>query len=120
MDKILFHKMEFYGYHGVYPEENKLGQRFFVDLELALDLSPAGQSDDLSKTVDYAEVYQLVQTEVEGEPCALIETLAEGIAGKLLATFSLLEEVRIRITKPDPPIPGHYQSVGVEIRRSRP
>ncbi len=119
MDKIFFREMMFYGYHGAFPEENKLGQRFLVDLELALSLAPAGETDDLGKTVDYGEVYQLVQAEVEGKPYALIEALAEGIARRLLDTFPLLKEVTVRVTKPDPPIPGHYRSVGVEISRSR-
>ena len=53
MDKVFFHEMMFYAYHGVYPEESRLGQRFTVDLELGLDLRPAAESDDLAKTVNY-------------------------------------------------------------------
>ena len=67
MDKIYFNQMEFYGYHGVYPEENKLGQRFIVDLELYLDLNPAAETDDIEHTINYAEVYQLCKSIVESE-----------------------------------------------------
>ncbi|MDA8352112.1 MAG: dihydroneopterin aldolase [Firmicutes bacterium] len=119
MDRIFFNRMAFYAYHGAYPEENRLGQRFFVDLELGLDLAPAARQDDLNRTVDYGKVYEMVKKETEAGPYALVETLAERIAQRLLETFSL-QEVKVRITKPDPPIPGHYDSVGVEITRRRP
>ncbi|MBA4495797.1 dihydroneopterin aldolase [Paenactinomyces guangxiensis] len=118
MDKIFFKQMYFYGYHGAYPEENRLGQRFYVDLELGLDLRPSALTDDLNKTVNYAEVYGAVRKEVEETQVQLVETLAERIADRLLQDFPI-EQVLVRVTKPDPPIPGHYQAVGVEIFRSR-
>lgn len=118
MDKIFFNHIEFYAYHGAFPEENRLGQRFIVDLELGLYLQPAGQSDDLQQTVNYADVYQTVKEIVEGTPVKLVETLAERIADRCLSQYPI-EEILVRVTKPDPPIPGHYQAVGVEIRRSR-
>ncbi|RAL23196.1 dihydroneopterin aldolase [Thermoflavimicrobium daqui] len=118
MDKIFFNKMVFYGYHGVYEEENRLGQRFHVDLEMKLDLSIAAKQDDLHQTVDYGRVYEVVKQEVEETRVQLIETLAENIAAKLLANFRIME-ILVRVTKPDPPIPGYYESVGVEIVRRR-
>jgi 7,8-dihydroneopterin aldolase/epimerase/oxygenase len=118
VDKIFLRKMYFYGYHGAFPAENQLGQRFIVDLELGLDLRPAARADQLHLTVNYAEVYEVVKKEVEGAPLKLVETLAERIAATLLAQF-LLQQVKVCVTKPDPPIPGHYQAVGVEIVRNR-
>nr|WP_232335183.1 MULTISPECIES: dihydroneopterin aldolase [Thermoactinomyces] len=112
-------RLSFYGYHGAYAEENRLGQRFYVDLEMKLDLRPAGTTDDLQKTVDYGAVYQKVENIMTGTRVKLIETLAERIAGRLLADFPI-EEVRVRVTKPNPPIQGHYESVGVEVVRTRP
>lgn len=119
MDKIYLNEMRFYGYHGVFPEEKKLGQRYTVDLILFLDLKKAGQSDNLSYTVNYAEAYSLVKTIVEGPPKELVETVAEEITTKILSSFDLVQECLIKVTKPDPPIPGHYRSVAVEIKRSR-
>lgn len=119
MDKILFNGMGFYGYHGVFPEEQVLGQRFRVDVELGMDLSVAGKSDQLQDTVNYAELFQLVQQVMEKERYALIEAAAERCASLILSTFPLVKGVNIRLIKPDPPIPGHYQSVGVEIYRNR-
>lgn len=119
MDKVFFREMQFYAYHGAYPEENRLGQRFTVDLEMAMDLRQAAESDDLEKTVDYQAVYDSVRTAVEGEPVKLVETLAERVVARLFVRFPSVEEIWIRVTKPDPPIPGHYRAVGVELRRKR-
>ncbi|MDQ0418263.1 dihydroneopterin aldolase [Croceifilum oryzae] len=118
MDHIFFEKMLFYGYHGAFPEENKLGQRFQVDLKLFLSLQEAGYTDDLTLTVDYGKVYETVQQIVEGTPVKLVEKLAEEIATRLLSEYPI-DEVVVRVTKPDPPIPGYYQSVGVEVRRGK-
>lgn len=71
MDKVYVEGMEFYGYHGVFTEENKLGQRFKVDLTAELDLSKAGQTDDLEQTINYAELYHVCKDIVEGEPVKL-------------------------------------------------
>ncbi len=119
MDKIRLHRMQFYGYHGVLPEEKKLGQRFFVELELFLDLQRAGKSDALDESIDYSKVYELVQDIVEGEPKNLIEAVAESIAEKLLQSFHPLEACRVIVIKPDPPINGHYDSVSVEMYREK-
>ena len=119
MDKIYFNGMEFYGYHGVYPEENKLGQRYFVDIELYLDLSRPGHTDNLDHTINYAQVYELCKDIVEKETYQLVEKVAQQIAEKALQKFPLLDELMVRVVKPDPPIAGHYDSIAVEIRRGR-
>lgn len=119
MDKIMMNQMEFYGYHGLFPEENKLGQRFHVDVELLLDLQKPGTSDCMEDSIDYGHVYELIKSIVEGEAKNLVEAVAEQIADKLLGTFGILKACNVRVTKPDPPIPGHYQSVAVEIFREK-
>ncbi len=111
--------MKFYGYHGVFPEETKLGQRFVVDLAVELDLSKAGKSDDLAKSVSYADLYQVCQKVTEKETYKLVETIAERIAEDVLHTFPLIDCCTVKVIKPDPPIPGHYDSVAVEITRGR-
>lgn len=118
MDKIRLDHMTFYGTHGVLSEENRLGQRFYVDLELRLDLKKATQSDDLHDSVNYAEVYEIVKKEVEQTQVNLIETLAENIAQRILSTFSIFE-VWVRVVKPHPPIQGFQGAVSVELVRSR-
>jgi 7,8-dihydroneopterin aldolase/epimerase/oxygenase len=119
LDKIHLNEMTFYGYHGLFPEEKKLGQRFMVDLVLELDLKKAGESDEMSYSIDYGAVYQEVKGIVEGIAVNLVETVAERIAQQLLASFSLLQACHVKVYKPDPPIPGYYKSVAVEIYRER-
>jgi dihydroneopterin aldolase len=119
MDKIFVNQMEFYGYHGVFPEETRLGQRFVVDLMVYVDLRKAGESDELEYSVNYGELYQVCKEVVEGKPYKLVEAVAEKIAESVLKQFSLVSEVTIKVIKPDPPIPGHYRSVAVEITRRR-
>ncbi|CDQ37749.1 MULTISPECIES: dihydroneopterin aldolase [Virgibacillus] len=119
MDKIILNNLQFYGFHGLLSEENKLGQRFQVDATLYIDLRHAGKSDDMNHSVHYGQAYELIKEVVEGEKLNLIEAVAESIATKLLTRFHLLEACTIKVTKPDPPIPGHYDSVAVEIYREK-
>ncbi|MDT8862674.1 dihydroneopterin aldolase [Alkalihalobacillus sp. MEB130] len=119
MDKIYMNQLSFYGYHGVFQEENKLGQRFVVDLILHVDLAKAGATDDLEETINYGDAFKRVKEIVEGTPYKLLESVAEKIANVLLSAYANLEECTVKVIKPDPPIPGHYQSVAVEITRSR-
>jgi 7,8-dihydroneopterin aldolase/epimerase/oxygenase len=119
MDKIYVNQMEFYGYHGVFPEENTLGQRFMVDLMVLVNLKKAGETDELEHSVNYGELFQVCKEIVEGKPYKLVEAVAEKIAEIVLRQFTLVSEVTIKVIKPDPPIPGHYRSVAVEITRRR-
>ncbi|EAE7105636.1 dihydroneopterin aldolase [Listeria monocytogenes] len=119
MDKIYLNELVFYGYHGVLAEETKLGQTFRVSLILGLSTKKAGISDSVDDTVSYAEVYETVKEIVEGTPFKLIEALAGKIATEVLTGYPLLEEVTVKLIKPNPPIPGHYDSVAVEIERKR-
>ena len=117
MDKIYINEMEFYGYHGVLPEETKLGQRFRLSLIVELDLKKAGETDDLNETVSYADIFDLCKDIVEGKPYQLTEAVAEKIAGDVLTNFVKINRVTVKVIKPDPPIRGHYQSVAVEVIR---
>ncbi|WP_066175042.1 dihydroneopterin aldolase [Bacillus marinisedimentorum] len=119
MDKIHVNRMSFYGYHGVFSEENKLGQRFYVDLVLEMDLTPASKTDDLTKTVNYADIYEKVKEIVEGPPRKLVETVAEEIAAAILGSFAPVQICTVKVIKPDPPINGHYDSVAIEMTRAR-
>lgn len=119
MDKMIISRMEYYGRHGVFEEERRLGQRFYVGLELEMDLSAAGLTDDLTQAVNYAEVHETVKGVVEGESVQLIEALAERIASAVLGTYTRVDAATVRVTKPHPPFDIHFEGVTVEIRRSR-
>ena len=112
--------MIFHGRHGTLPAERELGQPFVVDVDLYLDLSPAGLSDDLAKTVDYGEVHRLAKQVVEGEPANLTETVAQRVASAVMEEHPLVDAVRVRVKKPHVRLDGTVLGgSAVEILRRR-
>jgi len=117
-DCIRIMNMTFYGHHGVEESERELGGRFAVDVELYLDLEPAGSTDDLTKTVDYKAVYKLVR-EMEGaRNYELVEALAHDVAESIIAQFAV-DEVVVRVRKQSVPLGGLIDYTEAEIRRTR-
>lgn len=119
MDKIIMKGMRFFGRHGVLPQERELGQVFEVDVELFLDLEAAGENDDLGLTVNYADVFGLVEEVVTGRSFSLIETMAHRIATLILERFRPVEKVGVTVKKPSAPIQGSFQYMAAEIARTR-
>lgn len=118
-DVIHLRGLEFYAYHGVLPEEQVLGQKFLIDMDLFYDLSQAGSSDQVGDTIHYGEVYQVIKTCVTGaRHHQLLEHLAEDIAQHVLERFSCTS-VRVEVHKPQAPIPGIFKDVSVEIWRDK-
>jgi len=118
-DRILLDGMVFQARHGVHDREKVTAQRFEVDVEMLLDLQPAGLEDDLARTLDYGRVYETVRTIVESTTFNLIEALAEAIAHELLSDFPALEEVTVRVRKPEVQLGGPLRFAGVQVRRRR-
>lgn len=118
LDRIDLTGLEAFGHHGVLDHEKRDGQTFVVDVSLGLDLAPAGRSDDLEQTVNYAEVAQAVHAIVTGDPADLIETVAERIADACLA-FALVQWCRVTVHKPHAPIPVAFGGVAVTVERPR-
>lgn len=119
MDKIFLTDCRFYGYHGAFAEEQTLGQIFVVDCELTVDLQAASQSDDLSDTVHYGQVFELIKQEVETAKYQLIERLAGSLIQLIFDQFASIKGIKLTIKKENPPIAGHYAHVGVSLERSR-
>ncbi|HEY8415566.1 MAG TPA: dihydropteroate synthase, partial [Thermaerobacter sp.] len=117
-DTIQLRGLRFRARHGVLPEEYQREQAFVIDLDLGLSVREAARADDLSLTVDYAEVFRRVERIITGPHRQLIETLADSVARDLLAAFPL-EFVRVRVAKPEAPLPGAFDQVAVEVWRSR-
>lgn len=111
--------MAFFGYHGAKREEKSLGQRFVVDVTVHVDLSPAGESDDLSRTIDYGQIYRVAKDVAEGPSLDLIEAVAERICTGVLALSPLAEEVATTVRKPGVPIPGVLTEAAVRLVRRR-
>ncbi len=107
-----------FGYHGVLPEERSDGQTFVVDLAVELDLSAAAKSDDLTDTVDYAGLAAGVLEVIEGDPCNLIETVANRIATRVMAD-DRIQRVVVTLHKPEAPVGVPFSDVSVTMERSR-
>ena len=115
-DAIHLRGLEFYAYHGVLPEEQVLGKRFLIDMDIFSDLRQAGSSDQVEDTIHYGEVYQVIKACVTEDRHQLLEHLAEEIAQRVLEQFSCAS-VRVEVHKPQAPIPGIFRDVSVEIWR---
>ena len=118
MDTIFIEAIEFYGYHGLFDEEQTVGHRYVVDVELSTDTRKAGATDNLDDTIDYAAVARRIAAIGAAEKHRLIEALAERLASVILQEFSA-EAVRIRLKKISPPFNVIARSVGVDIQRAR-
>ena len=118
-DKMILTGIEVFGYHGCSDEEQTLGQKFYVDVELDLDLSKAGLSDDFADTVDYVKILQCVEEIVGGTPRRLIESVAENLAQKILTDFAQVDGVKITLHKPNAPLKFTYADAAVEIYREK-
>ncbi|MDF2520843.1 MAG: dihydroneopterin aldolase [Clostridia bacterium] len=119
MDKILLKNLSFYGYHGVLEEENKLGQKFIINAVLYVDLEEACSSDSVYDTVNYAEVFEIIQYHATIMKYKLIEALAQNIINEIFQKHKRVQEIEITVKKPEAPVNGIYDYLGVEIRRRR-
>ena len=118
-DRITVTGLTVWGHHGVLEHERRDGQPFVVDLELCCDLGPAGDTDALSRTVDYGQLVQRVRDAVASDPVDLIETLAQRIAYLCLAEPPV-RRATVTVHKPQAPVPATVTDVAVTIERSRP
>lgn len=119
MDKIYINDLEFIGYHGVFEEEKRLGQKFLVSLELSLSTRMAGMTGDLDKSVHYGMVANDVEEIFLEKSYDLLETVAEKIAMGILKKYELVREIKVKIKKPWAPLQKIFNDVAVEISRKR-
>lgn len=117
MDKIKIKNLEIFANHGVFPEENKLGQKFVVSAVLYTDTREAGKTDNLTASIHYGEVSQFIDSYVREHTFKLLERLAESLAEQLLLQIPHLEKVQIEVKKPWAPIGLPLETVSVEIER---
>ncbi len=118
-NRIFVSNLCLYGRHGVLKEESTLGQKFFVDIECVVDMEEALRDDDYRRTVGYERLCAIA-AEVSGATrFNLIETLADGIAGRILDSFPAVSEVSVRVRKPSAPIAAVFDHVSVEAKRFR-
>ena len=118
MDKISILKLKIPGNHGVYDFEKKTQGTFELDVELFLNLTTPCSTDQLKDTVDYARVTETVIRVFNEKHCNLIERVGEKICKELLNQFPV-EKVMIKIKKPHAPIEANFDTVEVQLIRSK-
>ena len=119
LDIIRLHNAVFYAYHGVLSDEQVLGGKFEVDVELHCNLSAARRSDNLKDTINYEKVYAVMKEAVVGRKHFLIESLADAIATAILKEFKRVRKTVVRVRKPSAPIHGVLDHIEVEVEKSR-
>ncbi|GJQ22071.1 MAG: 7,8-dihydroneopterin aldolase [Bacteroidia bacterium] len=119
LDVIRIKNAVFYAYHGVLSDEQNLGGRFEVDVDLYTDLRKGATSDHLRDTVDYEKVYDCVRSSVLGKKYFLLEALGNAIIRGLFGRFKQVKRVTVRVRKPNAPVKGVIDTVEVEMTRSR-
>lgn len=118
-DIIRLHNAVFYAYHGVLSDEQKLGGKFEVDVELQCDLSKGARSDSLRHTVDYEQVYDCIRSLILEKKYFLLEAVAGVIARGILKRFRQVERATVRVRKPHAAVKGVVDHVEVELTRAR-
>lgn len=116
-DKIKIKDLEVYARHGVFPEENKLGQKFLISAVLSVNTRKAGKTDDLASSVDYGGICRFIDSYMKTHTYKLLERAAEELARELLLRTAHLEKIALEIKKPWAPVGLPLKTVSVKIKR---
>ena len=118
-DRIILKDLGFYGYHGVFAEEAKLGQRFIIDIELGTELTAPATTDDLTTGISYADIYDVIKAAFETPRRQLIEAVANAIIEQLFQSFQSVDWIILRLRKPEAPIAMVRGEAAIELHRVR-
>lgn len=116
--RISLEGLEFHAFHGVYPHERESGNWFEVDISVETRIQEGTIGDDLSRTVNYETLFQLVREEME-KPSRLLETVGELIVERVLNSLSEVRQVEVKISKTNPPIGGKCRKASVWFIKRR-
>ena len=120
MKTVLFiDNLEVFANHGLFEEENKLGQKFIFDIECELNYKKAMFSDEMTDSISYADIAEVVVKTAMTNTFNLLERLAGEILKNIFTEFSQIENINLKINKPGAPIKYHFEKCGVEVKVSR-
>ncbi|MCS3531588.1 dihydroneopterin aldolase [Chryseobacterium sp. JUb7] len=117
MSKIYLEDLKIYAYHGVLPEENIIGTYYLINIELHTDLWKASESDDLNDTISYADINEIIHTEMKIKS-KLLEHVAGRIISKIHQNFPQIDYFKLKITKTAPPMKGEMKGASIELEKS--
>lgn len=109
---ILLEDVRFYSNHGVFEQENKVGNTFIINLKIGFDITQASKSDDISDTINYGEVYEVINKEMQ-KPSKLIEHVAKRIVDSLRNKFPEIDNIELKLSKQNPPIGGQAKYASI-------
>ena len=112
--RVFLDEVRFHAFHGVMPQERKVGADFTVSLQVEYDFTRAAQTDNLDDTVSYADLYEIVSGEM-AVPSKLLEHVAGRIVMAVVAKYPHVHSVNIRIVKDNPPMGACCRGAGVEM-----
>ncbi|TAE00956.1 MAG: dihydroneopterin aldolase [Bacteroidetes bacterium] len=118
LNKITLEQIEFFAYHGVFEEEQKIGNRYSVDITVFVDFSATETEDSIKNTVNYGKLYEIVKEQMM-IPSKLLEHIAYKIKNKVFESFAEVEGVEIKVSKFNPPIGGNCQRATVSLQENR-
>jgi dihydroneopterin aldolase len=116
--KITLHEMRFYAYHGVFAQEQRVGNHFIVELSFWVDIAESLHRDELEETISYADVYEVIKAEM-AIPSRLLEHVVGRISERLFATFPRMQRIALTLSKCNPPFPGEVHSAAVTLEACR-
>ena len=120
MKTVLFiDNLEAFANHGLFEEENKLGQKFIFDIECELNYKKAMFSDEMTDSISYADIAEVVVKTATTNTFNLLERLAGEILKNIFTEFPQIENINLKINKPGAPIKYHFEKCGVEVKTSR-
>ena len=120
MKTVLFiDNLKVFANHGLFEEENKLGQKFIFDIECELNYKKAMFSDEMTDSISYADIAEVVVKTATTNTFNLLERLAGEILKNIFTEFSQIENINLKINKPGAPIKYHFEKCGVEVKTSR-
>lgn len=116
MSIISIENMEFFAYHGCFSEEQIIGNKFIVSVEMEVDTRKAEESDKLDQTVNYQKVYDFIRAEMD-KKSKLIENIAKRIIDSIYENFHEVSRIKIKLSKINPPIGGKVENVSITLER---
>ncbi len=116
MSLIKLEGMEFFAYHGCFEEEQIIGTKFRIDLNIEANVDEAAETDDLSKTINYLSVYQMVKKQMELKS-RLLENVGKRILDELYNQFPVIIKAEVKVSKLNPPLGGKLDSVSLTLSR---
>jgi len=114
MNIVSIHNLKVYGYHGCLPEEEVIGTTYLIDIDVYTDFSEAAKNDDLSKTIDYVVIAEIVKKEMSIR-AKLIETVCQRIVSRIKSEYPKAHKVKVVLFKINPPAGANLESVSVTI-----